>query len=85
MSLWRVLLKLTSRRADATLTCDECFLLLDYLADQAANGADADRLLRTARQHLARCPRCREQHLQRLRELEAELARQAEPEDVGGR
>jgi hypothetical protein len=46
---------------------------LEYLADSAVAGADPDRLRRSARRHLAHCPDCREHHLRRLRELEAQI------------
>jgi predicted anti-sigma-YlaC factor YlaD len=58
----------------ATLTCDECFIILEYLADEAAEGADLPTLHRAVQSHLARCPDCRAHHLQRLSKLEAELA-----------
>lgn len=70
-SLWRILLKLDE--TDAELTCDECFVILEYLADQAANGVEKNHLLDQVREHVVKCPQCYEHHLQRLRELEAEL------------
>lgn len=70
-SLWQILLKL--ERTDAELTCDECFIVLEYLADRAAGGSDLRRVLPKLREHIARCPHCREHHLRRLRELEADV------------
>ena len=68
--LWKILLKLRQNQSDASLTCDECFVILDYLADQAARGTPWETLQQMAREHLARCPGCREVHWGRLRELE---------------
>lgn len=67
-SLWRILLKL--EETGVALTCDECFVILEFLADQAINGADMVQLLASVERHLARCPECYEHHLQRLHELE---------------
>ena len=73
LPLWRILLKLG--RPDTTLTCDECFVLLEYLADERVQGADLKVLYQAARQHLSHCPGCREHHLERMRELEARFGR----------
>ncbi len=70
MTFWRILLK-TQAPTDAPLTCDECIAILDYLADQAARGADLERLRQAVRKRLARCPDCREQYGEWLRELES--------------
>lgn len=71
--LWKILLKLSQMPSEAHLTCDECYVILDYLADAAAHATTQDQLYQMARQHLARCPGCREQYLARLRELERKL------------
>lgn len=76
LSLWQILLKIIPARSNPPLTCDECFILLDHLAEQLAGGTALDSLLQAIHRHLAHCPECREHHLQRLRELEARLARQ---------
>ncbi len=69
LPLWQILLKITPARPKTALTCDECFVLLYHLAEGLASGADLDSLLQAAHRHLARCPECREHHLQRLSEL----------------
>ena len=71
MSLWRILLK-AQTQLEASLTCDECIAVLDYLADQATKGADLEGLRQAVRKHLSRCPDCRAEYLKWLRELEAE-------------
>jgi hypothetical protein len=68
MTLWRILLK-TQAQPDARLTCDECIAILDYLADQAARGADLESVRQAVQKHLARCPDCREQYDEWLKEL----------------
>ena len=70
MTLWRILLK-TRAPTDAPLTCQECIAILDYLADQAAQGADLESVRQAVQKHLARCPDCREQYDKWLRELES--------------
>lgn len=63
------------RQGDASpLTCDECFRLLEALADLAAQGADPAFLRAALRRHLRRCPDCRRHHLRRLAELERWIA-----------
>ena len=71
IALWQVLLKLKPDRPDAALSCDECFTLLDYVAEQLAGGAAIMDYSQAIRQHLAHCLGCQEHHLQRLNDLEA--------------
>lgn len=68
--LWRILLKLRQTGWDTPLTCDECFAILEFLAEEAARGTSWKVIHQMAREHLALCPDCREHHLGRLRELE---------------
>jgi hypothetical protein len=70
MTRWRILLK-THAQPDAPLTCKECIAILDYLADQAARGANLENLWQVAQKHLVRCPDCYEQYREWLRELES--------------
>lgn len=67
--LWQILLK-ASNPDQAELTCDECFALLEYYSSRAADGEDFEEIKQATRKHLAACPHCREQHLQRLNQLE---------------
>ena len=73
VALWQVLLKLGPDQPDADLNCDECFTLLNYVAEQLAGGADVMDYSRAIRQHLEHCLDCQEHHLQRLSDLEARL------------
>ncbi len=76
---WQTLVAADSGE-NIVLTCDECFAILEYLAGEAAEGADLQTLYQAAQRHLAHCPDCRTHHLQRLRDMEAMLAaHQSEP------
>ena len=66
---WQTLVAADSGE-NLALTCDECFAILEYLAE----GAHLQTLQKTAQHHLSHCPDCREHHLKRLIELEAQLA-----------
>lgn len=54
--LWQILVSLADPYSQ--LTCDECFAVLDYYADQLEAGADPDELRKVVAQHLARCSEC---------------------------
>ena len=73
--LWEILLAAESNNP-RELTCDECFAIIEYLADELADGADSQTIKRAARQHLTHCPDCRQHHERRLREIETMLAEQ---------
>jgi hypothetical protein len=75
-SLWRILLDTLDPRTDRAPNCDECFAMIELLADLAASGGDSIAVLSAARRHLVHCPNCREQHLKRLSELEMVLRNQ---------
>jgi len=68
--LWQVL-SVAQPGRDTTLSCDECFAILELLAEAAAAGAHAQTLREAVQRHLTHCPDCREHHLRRLYELEA--------------
>lgn len=70
---WQTLVAADSGE-NIALTCDECFIILEYLAEEAAEGADLQTLQKAAQHHLSHCPDCREHYLKRLIELEAQLA-----------
>jgi hypothetical protein len=56
--------------AEAEVSCDECFDLLDEYVDLELAGEDADARLPGMRAHLQGCPACHEGH-ESLRELVA--------------
>jgi hypothetical protein len=61
-SLWQLL-----REEPSTLTCDECFAVMEYYAELLAQGGEA--LLPEIRKHLDNCPSCRMEHHAALRRL----------------
>jgi len=50
---------------------DECFLILQLLAEEAPGGVEDSYLLQAVRHHRDGCPKCCENHLQRLKVLKA--------------
>ena len=71
LPLWQILLRSTNSGDDVTLNCDDCFLILEYLAETHHEiGVDAEILRTIANKHLSCCPDCRQYHLQRLEQLE---------------
>ena len=69
-SLWRILVAFKERDLSASLTCDECFRYLEYIADDAIAGSDQTSLRNAVRDHLIICPDCIEHHLSRLENME---------------
>lgn len=74
--LWKLLLDSInpSVLAQRPLTCGECFLILEYLADlfsQKQNPVSAEVVQQAAQHHLETCPDCQAYYQHRLEELEA--------------
>ena len=60
------------RQTQATeIACDEAYRFMDQFAERVARGEDAGRLMPLVRQHLDRCPDCREEFDALLRALDA--------------
>ncbi len=53
-----------------SLSCTDCFAIMDLLLLGAELGLDSDRLQQLALDHLAHCPGCRERLLEQLSQLE---------------
>ena len=68
-SLWQILMIDPNKQ---TLSCEECFAILELLADQAASGGNYNQIMDQAAEYLERCPDCHEQLLMRLVQLEAQ-------------
>ena len=68
--LWQLLIDSKSLQKDKGITCEECFMVLEYYADQLAAGADPDTLHQPVLSHLARCPDCRSKFAIWLEQLE---------------
>ena len=70
--LWRLLLAATSRQDDVSLSCDECFSILEYLAELRLRVPLSSEAFNTlANKHLSVCPDCQEYYRQKLEEFEA--------------
>ena len=55
--LWQVLLRV-AQSDDEPLSCDECYVLMDYLSDLLADDINSEQVLSLADRYLARCPNC---------------------------
>jgi hypothetical protein len=66
-SLWQILLRATGSKEP--LSCDECFVFLDYLSDLLAEGLDPRTVLPIAQKVMQRCPSCQEEYLHDMVEL----------------
>ena len=71
--IWQILTDAAEPGNDITLSCDECFAIMEHLADEAAKGMELEMIHRAIRRYIAHCPDCTEHHQQRLAELEAEI------------
>jgi predicted anti-sigma-YlaC factor YlaD len=68
--LWEVMVKLEETRAEESLTCPECFAVIELLAEGASLGVEYEQLAALAREHLSQCSDCREALLAQLERLE---------------
>jgi hypothetical protein len=68
--LWEILIELEQPKNDRTLTCNQCFAIVDLLSLAIELDIDREQLFRLVQRHLARCPGCREKLLAQLEELE---------------
>ncbi|MBI4670308.1 MAG: hypothetical protein HY741_01395 [Chloroflexi bacterium] len=75
-ALWEILRATNDPQDRTVLTCDECFAIMEYLADCAVAGAKREAIFAAAQKHLARCPDCRIEHAERIQALE-KLSRQS--------
>ena len=66
-SLWQILLRATA--SDEPLSCDDCFVFLDYLSDLLAEGMDPRAIMPIAQKALQRCPSCKEEYQHDMIEL----------------
>jgi predicted anti-sigma-YlaC factor YlaD len=72
--LWELLLEFkTAVSPQRPLTCEECFAILEYLAEafeQETAAARQTQLHHVIKQHLAVCPNCQTLYQTRLAEME---------------
>jgi hypothetical protein len=57
-SLWQLLLLKRKSKEAFSLTCEECFALLEYDADRLVAGVDPDEIRPSVWQDLALCSNC---------------------------
>ncbi len=60
-SLWQLLLLTSDAKKAVSLTCEQCFALLEYDADLLAAGADPADIRPSVSHHLALCSSCQAQ------------------------
>lgn len=70
--LWQLLLLTSDSKKAVSLTCEECFALLQYDADLLAAGADPAEIRPSAGHHLALCSSCQTQIDDWLKTLESQ-------------
>jgi hypothetical protein len=63
--LWQVLLRV-AQSDDEPLSCDECYVLMDYLSDLLADDVNSEQVLSLADRYLARCPNCDVEYMYNL-------------------
>jgi hypothetical protein len=69
--LWRLLILVRNANDEVILTCDDCFQILEYLADTHHKiWPDDDFLRMIANKHLSCCPDCHQYYLKKLEQLE---------------
>jgi hypothetical protein len=76
---WKILIIAREGGQAHTLNCDECFIILEHLADEALEGVDTNALLKAIASHFSHCPDCREHHAQKLEQLKSRLNAQGYP------
>ena len=57
-SVWQTLLKSALETEEFEIDCEECYELLDMYAELLLDGADADEIMPTVKQHLKQCNCC---------------------------
>ena len=69
---WQILIEMHNPVKTIELNCDECFLYLEYMIDWVTPGEEIETLIEAIQHHIERCPGCREHHMMRIQELEAQ-------------
>ena len=75
--LWQILLR-AAEDEEQPLSCEDCFVVMDYPAGLLADGHPASEVVPMSDRYLRRCPGCQEEHRQPLAELARVQARQAQ-------
>ena len=69
-SLFEIFIRSSKPGKEYTLTCDECFAVMEYFVELVLEGFTLDEIKKPLLKHIAHCPDCQEHHLGRLREIE---------------
>ena len=72
--LWQLLTVVSQPEELADLSCEECFTLFEFLAEEAYQDKENSRLRKHVQDHFTFCPDCRLFYEKRLEALEVELA-----------
>ena len=66
--LWRLLLTVFKRGKEEPLDCDECFMVMEYLADIRSD-IEKEKFRKLVRDHVLACPNCFDHYQQRLEKM----------------
>ena len=69
-SLFEIFIQSSMPGKDTSLTCDECFAVMEYFVELVSEGFTLDEIKKPLLKHIAHCPDCQEHHLGRLSEME---------------
>jgi len=62
--LWQLLMRAKNDQPGQDMTCEECFSILDFYAEELATGVDLKILQPSIARHLSRCPHCRSKFIE---------------------
>jgi hypothetical protein len=65
--LWRVLLR--AAVGDESLSCEDCFILMDHLSELLAEGQSPEQVLPLVEKYLPRCSKCERELQQSMADL----------------
>lgn len=66
--LWQILLRAAGDQ-ESPLSCDDCAVLMETLAEMLADGYPLDEVMPVADKYLRRCPDCQDEYRRALAEL----------------
>jgi hypothetical protein len=67
--LWQVLVHMAEGARGESLSCEECFMFLDWLSDLLADGYRVKEVMPLADKYLKQCPECEQEHLRAMLEF----------------
>lgn len=69
-ALWQLMLETAVSNQNQSLTCSDCYQILEYLSDLCGGCEGKQPLIEAARRHLQQCPDCQTYYEKRLKKLE---------------